>query len=147
MGFVIDAYVRRIAGWRASRTAHASFVLDVPEQALYGGRSAHRGGLVHHGDRGWQYVSIHYIESLARAGTEPSLAAPVTAARRLRPKPSTAFASLSRAPSRGSKSSTGERRGCGPCQRFTIASARIDAWRPGPSFHRRRFAYPSRTAP
>ena len=41
---VIDAYARRIVGWRVSRTAHASFVLDALEQALHDRRPAHRGG-------------------------------------------------------------------------------------------------------
>jgi putative transposase len=54
VAFVIDAYARRIVGWRASRTAHASFVLDALEQALHGRRPLHRGGLVHHSDRGSQ---------------------------------------------------------------------------------------------
>ena len=58
VAFVIDAYARRIVGWRVSRTAHASFVLDALEQALHDRRPAHRGGLVHHSDRGSQYVSI-----------------------------------------------------------------------------------------
>ena len=62
VAFVIDAYARRIVGWRVSRTAHASFVLDALEQALYDRRPAHRGGLVHHSDRGSQYVSIKYTE-------------------------------------------------------------------------------------
>ena len=52
VAFVIDAYARRIVGWRASRTAHASFVLDALEQALHDRRPVHRGGLVHHSDRG-----------------------------------------------------------------------------------------------
>jgi putative transposase len=46
--FVIDAYARRIVGWRVSRTAHAGFVLDALEQALHDRRPVHRGGLVHH---------------------------------------------------------------------------------------------------
>ncbi len=54
VAFVIDAYARRIVGWRVSRTAHASFVLDALEQALHERRPAHRGGLVHHSDRGAQ---------------------------------------------------------------------------------------------
>ena len=70
---VIDAYARRIVGWRVSRTAHASFVLDALEQALHERRPAHRGGLVHHSDRGSQYVSIRYTERLAEAGIEPSV--------------------------------------------------------------------------
>ena len=50
VAFVIDAYARRIVGWRASRTAHASFVLDALEQALHDRRPVQRGGLVHHSD-------------------------------------------------------------------------------------------------
>jgi putative transposase len=64
VAFVIDAYARRIVGWRASRTAHAGFVLDALE---------HGGGLIHHSDRGSQYVSIKYTERLAEAGIEPSV--------------------------------------------------------------------------
>ena len=52
VAFVIDAYARRIVGWRVSRSAHAGFVLDALEQALHERRPAHRGGLVHHSDRG-----------------------------------------------------------------------------------------------
>lgn len=73
VAFVIDTYARRIVGWRASRTAHASFVLDALEQALHDRRPAHRGGLIHHSDRGSQYVSIKYTERLAEAGIEPSV--------------------------------------------------------------------------
>jgi putative transposase len=54
VAFVIDAYARRIVGWRVSRTAHASFVLDALEQALHERRPAQRSGLVHHSDRGSQ---------------------------------------------------------------------------------------------
>jgi putative transposase len=73
VAFVIDAYARRIVGWRVSRTAHANFVLDALEQALHERRPAHRGGLVHHSDRGSQYVGIRYTERLAEAGIEPSV--------------------------------------------------------------------------
>ena len=73
VAFVIDAYARRIVGWRASRAAHADFVLDALEQALRDRRPASRGGLVHHSDRGAQYVSIKYTERLAEAGIEPSV--------------------------------------------------------------------------
>lgn len=51
VAFVIDTYARRIVGWRASRTAHISFVLDALEQALHDRRQLHRGGLVDHSDR------------------------------------------------------------------------------------------------
>ena len=54
VAFVIDTYARRIVGWRVSRTAHAGFVLDALEQALHERRPLHRGGLVHHSDRGSQ---------------------------------------------------------------------------------------------
>mgnify|MGYP000930413494 CR=1 FL=1 len=50
VAFVIDAFARRIVGWRVSRTAHAGFVLDALEQALHDRRPVHRGGLVHHSD-------------------------------------------------------------------------------------------------
>ena len=73
VAFVIDTFARRIVGWRVSRTAHASFVLDALEQALHDRRPIHRGGLVHHSDRGSQYVSIRYTERLAEAGIEPSV--------------------------------------------------------------------------
>jgi transposase InsO family protein len=81
---VIDAYARfgmasnqwrpcLTVGWRVSRTAHASVVLDAPEQALHERRSGQRRGLVHHSDRGSQHVSIRSTERLAEAGIEPSV--------------------------------------------------------------------------
>lgn len=73
VAFVIDAFARRIVGWRVSRTAHAGFVLDALEQALHERRPVHGGGLIHHSDRGVQYVSIKYSERLAEAGIEPSV--------------------------------------------------------------------------
>ena len=73
VAFVIDTYARRIVGWRVSRTAHASFVLDALEQALHDRRPAQGSRLVHHSDRGSQYVSIKYTERLAEAGVEPSV--------------------------------------------------------------------------
>src|SRR5947207_6420135 len=71
--FVIDAFARRIVGWRVSRTAHADFVLDALEQALHERRPIRGGGLVHHSDRGVHYLSIKYTERLAEAGIEPSV--------------------------------------------------------------------------
>ncbi len=73
VAFIIDAYARRIVGWRVSRTAHAGFVLDALEQALADRRPVEGGGLVHHSDRGVQYVCIRYSERLAEAGIEPSV--------------------------------------------------------------------------
>ena len=73
VAFVIDTYARRIVGWRVSRTAHAGFVLNALEQALHGRRPVRRDGLVHHSDRGSQYLSIKYTERLAEAGIDPSV--------------------------------------------------------------------------
>ncbi len=72
VAFIVDAYARRIVGWRASRSAQTGFVLDALEQALHDRRPI-RGGLVHHSDRGVQYVSIKYTERLQDAGVEPSV--------------------------------------------------------------------------
>ena len=73
VAFVIDAYSRRIVGWRVSRTAHTAFVLDALEQALHERRPAKGGGLIHHSDRGSQYLALRYTERLAEAGVEPSV--------------------------------------------------------------------------
>jgi putative transposase len=73
VAFVIDAFARRIVGWRVSRSAHAGFVLDALEQAVHARRPVRGGGLVHHSDRGVQHVSIKYTERLAEAGIEPSV--------------------------------------------------------------------------
>ena len=73
VAFVIDAYARRIVGWRVSRSAHAGFVLDALEQAIHDRKPVSGGGIVHHSDRGGQYVSIKYTERLAEAGLVPSV--------------------------------------------------------------------------
>lgn len=77
VAFIIDAYARRIVGWRVSRSAHAGFVLDALNQALAERKPVSGGGpddkLVHHSDRGVQYVSIKYTERLADAGLVPSV--------------------------------------------------------------------------
>jgi transposase InsO family protein len=73
VAFVIDVFARRIVGWRVSSTMRTDFVLDALEQALYERRPGDDGGLVHHSDRGSQYVSIRYTERLAEAGIEPSV--------------------------------------------------------------------------
>ena len=73
VAFVIDAYARRIVGWRVSRSAHAGFVLDALEQAIQDRKPVSGGGIVHHSDRGVQYVSIKYTERLAEAGLVPSV--------------------------------------------------------------------------
>jgi len=73
VAFIIDAFARRIVGWRVSRSAKTEFVLDALEQALYDRRPVQTNSLVHHSDRGVQYVSIRYTERLAEAGIEPSV--------------------------------------------------------------------------
>ena len=73
VAFVIDAFARRIVGWRASRTAHSTFVLDALDQALHASRPGPGEGLVHHSERGGQYLSIRYTERLADAGVVPSV--------------------------------------------------------------------------
>ncbi|WP_291521689.1 IS3 family transposase [Acidithiobacillus sp.] len=73
VAFVIDVFARYIVGWRVSTSMQTDFVLDALEQALYARRSQRDGTLVHHSDRGSQYVSIRYSERLAEAGIEPSV--------------------------------------------------------------------------
>ena len=72
VAFVIDVYARRIVGWRVSSSMRTDFVLDALEQALYD-RQPDQNELIHHSDRGSQYVSILYTERLAQAGIEPSV--------------------------------------------------------------------------
>jgi putative transposase len=72
VAFVIDVFARRIVGWKVSSSARTDFVLDALEQALHARRPT-QGGLIHHSDRGVQYVSIRYTERLAEAGIEPSV--------------------------------------------------------------------------
>ena len=71
VAFVVDVFARRIIGWRVARSMHAELVLDALEQALWS-RTAIKG-VVHHSDRGSQYLSIRYSERLAEAGAEPSV--------------------------------------------------------------------------
>lgn len=73
VAFVIDVFARRIVGWRVSRSMHTDFVLDALEQALYARQPERNNTLIHHSDRGSQYVSIRYSERLAQAGIEPSV--------------------------------------------------------------------------
>ena len=73
VAFVIDVFARRIVGWRVSRSMRTDFVLDALEQALYARQPERDSRLIHHSDRGSQYVSIRYSERLAQAGVEPSV--------------------------------------------------------------------------
>ena len=70
--FVIDAYARRIVGWRVSNSLHTDLALDALEQALHERRTP-RDGLIHHSDRGVQYLSLRYTERLAHRGIAPSV--------------------------------------------------------------------------
>ncbi len=73
VAFVIDDYARYIVGWRVSRSAQAGFVLDALEQAIQDRKPISKGDVIHHSDRGSQYLSIKYTERLAEAGIEPSV--------------------------------------------------------------------------
>ncbi len=73
VAFITDVYARRIVGWKVSTSMHTDFVLDALEQALYARQPERDASLVHHSDRGSQYVSIRYSERLAEAGIEPSV--------------------------------------------------------------------------
>jgi len=73
VAFVIDVFARRIVGWRVSSSMHTDFVLDALEQALWARQPEREGALIHHSDRGSQYISIRYSERLAEAGIEPSV--------------------------------------------------------------------------
>jgi transposase InsO family protein len=73
VAFVIDVFARRIVGWRVARSMQTSFVLDALEQALAARRPFQGSGLVHHSDRGSQYIAVKYTERLAEAGIEPSV--------------------------------------------------------------------------
>jgi transposase InsO family protein len=73
VAFVIDVFARRIVGWRVSDSMRTDFVLDALEQALYARQPDRDDALIHHSDRGSQYVSIRYSERLAEAGIEPSV--------------------------------------------------------------------------
>ena len=71
VAFVIDTFANRIVGWKASTTQDTQFALDALEQAIHTRRPAEK--LIHHSDRGSQYVSIKYTERLAAAELEPSV--------------------------------------------------------------------------
>lgn len=73
VAFVIDVFARRIVGWRVSASLRTDFVLDALEQAIYERRHAGVADLVHHSDRGTQYLSMRYTERLAEAGIAPSV--------------------------------------------------------------------------
>jgi len=73
VAFVIDAFARRIVGWRVSSSLRTGLALDALEQALYDRQKSDTEELIHHSDRGVQYLSIRYAERLQEAGIEPSV--------------------------------------------------------------------------
>jgi len=73
VAFVIDAYARRIVGWKVSTSATASFVLDALEQAIHARRPGPEDELIHHSNRGVQYLAMNYTQRLAEANLVPSV--------------------------------------------------------------------------
>ena len=71
VAFVIDVFARRVIGWRVARSMQTELVLDALEQALWSRSEVE--GVIHHSDRGTQYLSIRYSERLTEAGVEPSV--------------------------------------------------------------------------
>ena len=73
VAFVIDAFARRIVGWKVSTAPTASFVLDALEQAIHARGPVPEDGLIHHSDRGVQYLAMNYTQRLAEANLVPSV--------------------------------------------------------------------------
>jgi putative transposase len=73
VAFVIDVFSRRIVGWRVSSSLRSDLALDALEQAICERQPATTSELVHHSDRGVQYLSIRYTDRLLEAGIEPSV--------------------------------------------------------------------------
>lgn len=73
VAFVIDAYARRIVGWKVGTSATAGFVLDALEQAIHARRPGPDDSLIHHSDRGVQYLAMNYTQRLAEANLVPSV--------------------------------------------------------------------------
>ena len=71
MAFIVDVFARYIVGWRVSRSLKTDLVLDALEQALWSRK--YPAGLIHHSDRGCQYLSIRYTDRLAESGIEGSV--------------------------------------------------------------------------
>ncbi len=73
VALVINAFARRIVGWRVSSSLRTEFVLDALEQAICDRCGDGLTALVHHSDRGSQYLSMRYSDRLAEAGIAPSV--------------------------------------------------------------------------
>jgi putative transposase len=73
VAFVIDIFARRIVGWRVSSSLRTDFVLDALDQAIYERCREDLGDLIHHSDRGSQYLAMRYTDRLTDAGIDPSV--------------------------------------------------------------------------
>ncbi len=73
VAFVMDVCSRFVVGWQASRSLRTDLALDALEMALWSRRTKELAGLIHHSDRGVQYLAIRYTERLAEAGAVPSV--------------------------------------------------------------------------
>lgn len=73
VAFIVDAFARRIVGWRVSHSLRTDISLDALEQALHDRQKSEQEQLVHHSDRGVQYVAIRYADRLAEASIQPSV--------------------------------------------------------------------------
>jgi putative transposase len=73
VAFVIDVYSRFVVGWQASRSLRSDLALDALEMAIFARRARNLDGLIHHSDRGVQYLSIRYTERLGEAGVVNSV--------------------------------------------------------------------------
>jgi putative transposase len=73
VAFVVDVCSRFVVGWQASRSLRTDLALDALEMALWARRAVSLPGLIHHSDRGVQYLAIRYTERLAEAGVVPSV--------------------------------------------------------------------------
>ena len=73
VAFVIDVFARRVVGWRVSSSLRTDFVLDALDQAIYERCGDDVGDLIHHSDRGSQYLAMRYTDRLTDAGIEPSV--------------------------------------------------------------------------
>ena len=73
VAFVTDVFSRTIVGWRVANTLRADLALDALEMAIWARKKEEFPGLVHHSDRGVQYLSIRYTERLAEVGAAASV--------------------------------------------------------------------------
>lgn len=73
VAFIVDVFSRFVVGWQASRSLRTDLALDALEMALWARRAGRSHGLIHHSDRGVQYLAVRYSERLAEAGVVASI--------------------------------------------------------------------------